>query len=30
MAIDDLLRAANVYARVALGVCNREKPLLLR
>jgi acetylornithine deacetylase/succinyl-diaminopimelate desuccinylase-like protein len=30
MAIDDLLRAANVYARVAFGVCNREKPLPTR
>jgi hypothetical protein len=27
MDIDDLLRAANVYARIAIGVCNREKPL---
>ena len=26
MDVDDLLRAANVYARIAIGVCNREKP----
>ncbi len=27
MDIADLLRAAHVYARVAIGVCNREKPV---
>jgi hypothetical protein len=26
MAVDDLVRAAEVYARVAIGVCSREKP----
>ena len=26
MDIADLLRAAHVYARVAIGVCSREKP----
>jgi acetylornithine deacetylase/succinyl-diaminopimelate desuccinylase-like protein len=26
MRVDDLVRAANVYAAVALEVCNREKP----
>ena len=28
--LDDLLRAAHVYAGVAVGVCNREKPLPTR
>ena len=28
MAVADLVRAANVYARVALGVCNFEKPAM--
>jgi acetylornithine deacetylase/succinyl-diaminopimelate desuccinylase-like protein len=27
MAVADLMRAANVYARIAVGVCNREKPV---
>jgi hypothetical protein len=26
MRVDDLVRAANVYAGLALEVCNREKP----
>jgi hypothetical protein len=26
MAIDDLARAATVYARTAIEVCNRVKP----
>jgi acetylornithine deacetylase/succinyl-diaminopimelate desuccinylase-like protein len=27
MSVDDLLRAAKVYARLAVQVCNREKPV---
>ncbi|MGD9770062.1 MAG: hypothetical protein AB7U62_20695, partial [Pseudolabrys sp.] len=27
MSVDDLARAAGVYARVAIEVCSREKPL---
>jgi hypothetical protein len=27
MSVDDLVRAASVYARVAIDVCGREKPL---
>jgi len=27
MSVDDLARAASVYARVAIDVCGREKPL---
>jgi hypothetical protein len=30
MSVADLLRAANVYARVAIEVCNREKPVPTR
>ena len=26
MSIDDLVRAANVYSRIAIDVCGREKP----